>query len=121
MPCIEWKPTESGNVDVFNDTADFYRYFDATPHAEFLFECVKKTIETDLPQEALFLERYDQFKARVETVVEMPASTVDLLFSFLKQNEGTLSKRARTKEFAKLSDGEVAQFEATYAALFLVD
>ena len=119
LPSIEWKPTDGGNVDVLNNTADFYRYFDATPHAEFLFECVQKTIETDLPQEALFLERYDQFKARVESVVEMPASTVDLLFSFLKQNEGALSKRARTKEFARLSDAEVAQFEATYAALFL--
>ena len=26
-----------GNVRVLNDTGDFYRFFDATPHAEFLF------------------------------------------------------------------------------------
>lgn len=38
--------------------ADYYRFFDATPHAEFLYECVRKTIEKDLPREAEFLGRY---------------------------------------------------------------
>ncbi|MDF2365638.1 Fic family protein [Sneathiella sp.] len=120
LPVIEWEPTERMNVRVLNDTDDFYRYFDATPHAEFLFECVQKTIENDLPEEAAFLQRYDQFKSRVETLVEMPASTVDLLFNFLKQNNGRLSKRAREKEFSPLSDEETAKFEAIYQELFEV-
>jgi hypothetical protein len=49
LPVIDWEPTQDGNVHVKNDTADFYRFFDATPHAEFLYACVKKTIEEDLP------------------------------------------------------------------------
>jgi len=48
----------------------------------------------------------------------MPASTVDLLFSFLKQNGGLLSKRERDKEFAPLSQDEVGQVEAIYQELF---
>ncbi|EJK86067.1 hypothetical protein PMI03_01940 [Rhizobium sp. AP16] len=32
LPFIEWRPTVSGNVEVLNDTAAFYRYFDATAH-----------------------------------------------------------------------------------------
>lgn len=119
LPVVEWEPTEKMNVRVLNDTDDFYRYFDATPHAEFLFECVQKTIENDLPEEASFLQRYDQFKSRAEALVEMPASTVDLLFNFLKQNDGRLSKRAREKEFAPLSDEEVGKFEAVYLELFV--
>jgi hypothetical protein len=118
LPLIEWESTEKKNVRVLNDTGDFYKYFDATPHAEFLFECVQKTIESDLPDEAAFLESYDQFKARVETLVEMPASTVDLLFNFLKQNNGVFSKRAREKEFSALTDDEAAQFEEIYRDLF---
>lgn len=118
LPVIEWEPTEKMNVRVLNDTDDFYRYFDATPHAEFLFECVQKTIENDFPEEAAYLERYDRFKSRVEAMIEMPASTVDLLFSFLKQNGGLLSKRARDKEFAPLSQDEVGQVEAIYQELF---
>ncbi|MBS9718220.1 Fic family protein [Pseudohalocynthiibacter aestuariivivens] len=114
LPFVEWEPTEKMNVRVLNDTSDFYKYFDATLHAEFLFECVQKTIEIDLPEEAAFLVRYDQFKSRVEALVEMPASTIDLLFNFLKQNGGQLSRRARNNEFAELTEGEVAQLEVIY-------
>ena len=97
LPVIEWQPTEDGNVRVLNDTGDFYRFFDATPHAEFLYRCVKKTIDEDLPQEAEFLARYDRFRARIETMVDMPERTLDLLFRFLHQNSGALSKRARER------------------------
>ena len=121
LPLVDWKPTAKMNVEVLNDTGDFYRYFDATPHAEFLFECVQRTVEHDLPDEAAFLERYDIFKSRVEAMAEMPASTIDLLFSFLKQNNGQLSKRARTKEFSSLTDNEIEEFEATYQEVFLIE
>lgn len=118
LPVVEWEATEKMNVRVLNDTGDFYRYFDATPHAEFLFECVQKTIEHDLPDEVVFLERYDQFKVQVEAIIDMPTSTVDLLFNFLNQNDGTLSKRAREKEFSALTDEEASQFEGIYRKLF---
>ncbi len=118
LPLIDWEATKANNIRVLNDTADLYRYFDATKHAEFLFECVQKTIDVDLPEEAAYLENYDRFKAQVEALVEMPASTVDLLFSFLKQNEGRLSKRARDKEFLKLTESEVEQIEAIYASVY---
>jgi len=42
-----------------NETIDFYRYFDATLHAEFLYECVQHAIEVDLPSEAKFLMASD--------------------------------------------------------------
>jgi len=113
LPLIEWEPTEKMNVRILNDTGDFYRYFDATLHAELLYECVQKTIEIDLPDEALFLERYDQFKLRVEALLEMPASTIDLLFNFLKQNNGTLSNRARQREFEVLGDEQILKLEKT--------
>lgn len=37
LPIIEWQATPEFNVRVLNDTGNFYRYFDATPHAEFLY------------------------------------------------------------------------------------
>jgi Fic family protein len=118
LPVIQWEPTGDGNVRVLNDTADFYRYFDATPHAEFLYSCVRKTIEEDLPRETDFLGRYDEFRARIEAIVDMPGSTVDLLFRFLQQNKGHLPKRAREEEFAKMTPEEVATAEQAYASLF---
>lgn len=119
LPLIDWEATDKFNVRALNDTADFYRYFDATPHAEFLYSCVKQTIEQDLPQEVAFLERYDQFRSQVEAIVDMPDSLIDLLFRFLQQNNRGLSRRARTKEFAALSDAEAVRIEAIYADIFI--
>ncbi len=119
LPLVEWQPTPKMNVEVLNDTGDFYRYFDATPHAEFLFECVQHTIEHDLPEEATFLERYDLFRTRVEAITEMPASMIDLLFNFLKQNGGQLSKRARSEEFRMLTDDEAEAFATIYQDIFI--
>ncbi len=118
LQVIEWEPTPDGNVRVLNDTADFYRYFDATPHAEFLYSCVRKTIEEDLPRETAFLARYDQFRSRVGALIDMPDRTIDLLFRFLQQNGGKLSERARAGEFARLTDAEIGAVEAGYGELF---
>ena len=103
---------------VLNDTADFYRFFDATPHAEFLYACVRQTIEQDLPNETRFLKNFDWFRAAVETVVDMPDRTLDNLLGFLRQNGGRLSRRAREKEFAALTDEEVRRIEGAYADSF---
>jgi hypothetical protein len=118
LPLIEWETTENFNVRVLNDTDDFYRFFDATPHAEFLYGCIRKTIEEDLPNETAFLRRYDEFRTGVEAIVDMPERTTDLLFRFLRQSGGTLSARARKSEFAKLSDGESAKIERLYEQIF---
>ena len=115
---IQWRPTDSMNVEVLNDTIDYYRYFDATPHVEFLYECVEKTILVDLPEEVKFLEHYDAYEAKVLGLVEMPTSKVDLLFHFLKQNDGKLSKRARENEFKALTEDEVKNIEKAYSESF---
>ncbi|HEY1495184.1 MAG TPA: Fic family protein, partial [Candidatus Solibacter sp.] len=118
LPAIEWEPTPDGNVRVRNDTADFYRFFDATQHAEFLYSCVRRTIEQDLPRETDYLARYDRFRNAIESIVEMPDQTIDLLFRFLRQNSGKLSKRGREHEFAKLTDSEVKAIEEAYDRAF---
>lgn len=118
LPVIKWTPTPDGNVKVLNDTADFYRFFDATPHAEFLYGCVRQTIEQDLPEEAHFLEAFDRFRAGVEAIVDMPERTIDNLLGFLRQNGGRVSKRAREKEFAALTAEEIELIERLYADAF---
>lgn len=119
LPVIEWIETADFNVQVLNDTSDFYRFFDATPHAEFLYDCVGRTIETDLPSEADFLRRFDDFRSGIERIAEMPESTLDLLFRFLRQNDGRLSRRAKEAEFEVLSEDEVRLVEDAYRRSFL--
>ena len=119
LPVVDWEPSENGNVRVLNDTADFYRFFDATPQAEFLYGCVQETVERDLPEEAAFLRRYDRFRGAVSQLVDMPERLSDLLFRFLHQNGGRLSRRRRKREFAALRDDEVAQMETLYHEVFI--
>lgn len=118
LPVIEWEPTQSMNLKVKNDTADWYRYFDATPHVEFLFACVEQTIAKDLPAETDFLKRYDRFAEGINQIVDMPVNLINLLFNFLKQHEGVLSKRALKGEFAELTTAEVNSIQALYAEVF---
>ncbi len=112
---VEWEATERGNVRVVNETDRFYRYFDATAHAEFLYERVKETVEHDLPREVAYLEGFDRFVERVQRLLgDMPHSTVDLLHSFLAQGGGRLSKRAREKEFEMLTPEEAEAVEGLW-------
>ena len=118
LPFIDWRATDTGNVEVLNDTAAFYRYFDATAHAAFLYGCVEQTIAQDLPQEVWFLQAFDQFSQDVQQIVDMPMGEVELLRKFLDQSNGRLSERARAKEFAALTGGEVERIETFYARAF---
>jgi Fic family protein len=115
---IEWKETSNHNVHVINETKDYYRFFDGTKQAEFLFECVKDTVENIIPKEVHYLANYDRFKHFLDEEFEMPDKLVSVLLRFLEQNQGVLSKTARAKEFQQLTDKEVRLIEAEYASIF---
>ncbi len=116
---IKWKHTAKNNVEVLNDTIDYYRYFDATKQAEFLYDCVQDTIENIIPNEVNYLNSFDGMKVYLENTYEMPDKTVAMLIRFLEQNNGQLSKRARTKEFKALTEEEVRDIENKYQEIFL--
>jgi hypothetical protein len=111
MDFIEWRATPQHNVEVLSDTEDLYRYFDATEAAEFLYACVERTVEYDLPHEIDYLRRHDQALRRIMNTVEMPDRVAENLLMFIRQNKGTLPKRRRTGEFKKLTDDEVRMLE----------
>lgn len=75
-------------------------------------------VEEGLPKEAEFLRRYDAFRSRLGMVVDMPDRLSDLLFRFLNQNNGMLSLRDRSKEYAALTDEEVRRIEGIYDDVF---
>jgi Fic family protein len=115
---IQWKETSDHNVEVLNHTIDYYRYFDATAQAEFLYDCVLDTIENIIPAEITYLTQFDEFKKIIDDEFEMPDRLLALLVVFLGQNNGTLSKRAREKEFSALNDQEVQKIETYYREIF---
>lgn len=118
---IEWETSSDKNVKVINETKDFYRYFDATKQAEFLYECVKDTIENIIPEEVGYLRKYDEFKRCLDEVYEMPDNMVSLLITFLEQGNGKLSKRAISNEFSMLNDVEVENIQNEFKRIFSHD
>lgn len=119
LPLVDWRPTRRHNVEVLNDTGDYYRFFDATAHAEFLYKCVEETVTRDLPEEVAYLEGYDEFSRRVqEETADMPERTIALLVRFLRRNDGRLPGEARRGGLSCLSVEEVERVEELYGRCF---
>jgi hypothetical protein len=115
---IQWGETKGHNIEVTNETIDYYRYFDATTQAEFLYDCVNDTIKDIIPNEVAYLISYGNFKQFLDDEFEMPDKMVAQLVRFLEQNDGQLSKRARNKEFKALTDVEVETIHQQYQDFF---
>jgi Fic family protein len=116
---IDWKPSENNNVEVLNDTIDYYRYFDATAQAEFLFYCVNDTLVNIIPNEVEYLKKFDAFKRFIDNRYEMPDNMISLLVGFLEQGNGKLSNRATSNEFNKLTEDEISSIEKQFQSVFL--
>jgi hypothetical protein len=116
---IDWKASENNNVEILNDTIDFYRYFDATAQAEFLFYCVNDTLVNVIPNEVEYLKKFDTFKRFIDNKFEMPDNMISLLVGFLEQGNGKLSKRAKSNEFNKLTVDEISSIEKQFQSVFL--
>ncbi len=118
MKLIDWRPTPARNVEVLNDTLDLYSHFDCTEAAEFLYGCVQRTVDRDLPREIDFLRRHEDAVRHIMDAIEMPDRLAEDLIMFIRQNGGTLPKRRRQREFEKLNDEEVRRLEAIVQEAF---
>ena len=65
--------------------------------------------------------RYDAFRNDLNLIIDMPDRPSDLLFRFLHQNAGALTRSRREREFATLTDGEAARIEGIYREEFTWD
>ena len=111
MRFISWRAPPGGNVEVTNDTSDFYRYYDCTNEAEFLYDSILQTIEFDLPREIDYLKRHDAVVKRIINAFEMPGRTAEEIIMLIRRNGGIFPKKHRKKEFAKLTENEIASLE----------
>jgi len=115
MSGIEYQMDDQQRLTVLNKTASLYRYYDATPQAEYLYEAIAETIRKDLREEIEFLEVFDKAMAAVQKIVDMPNARASLIVRLILQNHGTLSAKKR-RQFAELRDEEVAQIEEAIRA-----
>ncbi|MDR3708155.1 MAG: Fic family protein [Capsulimonadaceae bacterium] len=115
MPAIDWKFTLESAIQVNNNTFDLYRFFDATPQVEYLYERVLDTVRVDFKEELEFLDAFDGALAAIGQVIDMPDRKAALLAKLCLQNGGRLSAKKRSL-FSEITDDEVRRIEVAIAA-----
>ena len=108
---VDWRWAPNEEIVVESDSADLYRYFDATRFAEYLYDRVTDTVRRDLKEELGFVALYDSALAEVKAVLDMPDKKASLFVRVVLENNGKLAKAKRARHFAELSDDEVANLE----------
>lgn len=108
VPC---HTDEDGYLHIEQDTALHYRYPDLTLHAEFIYECIERTLREDWPESLRYLSNFDAIYNAVQGIVDMTSRELRLMTKLLLQNKGELSK-AKRPSFPKLKDEEITRMEA---------
>ncbi|MBJ7417350.1 MAG: Fic family protein [Niveispirillum sp.] len=119
MPYIDWHWRDDGKggfeVAVENDTADLYRYFDATPQVEYLYRCIKEAIEVDLRNELTYVAQFDRGLRALNDLSAMPDRKAQLFVNLVISN-GRIGADKRQRHFPELTDDEVERFEEAVRA-----
>jgi len=110
MQSIDWSHTADNGVVVHNETRDLYRFFDATPQVEYLYDRVADTVRVDFKEELEFLDVYDRAFAAIRQVIDMPDRRAALLAKLCLQNGGRLS-RGKRAQFAEVTGDELNAIE----------
>jgi Fic family protein len=113
VPC---QTDEEGFLHIEQDTVLYYRYPDLTLHAQFIYECVERTLREDWPESLRYLSNFDAIYNAVQAIVDMTSRELRLMTKLLLQNKGELSK-AKRPSFPKLKDEEIARMEAAAGAI----
>ena len=97
-------------VAVTGNDPRFFRFFDATAQALFLYRALERTVEHDLEEEIHYLVSVERARARLKDEIDWPAQSLDLFINMVHQNNGTLSKTKRDRHFTWLTDEERDRF-----------
>lgn len=116
-PCRElWDVMQVGEAEYdfrFKGSLASYRYWDATAQCEFLFDMIREAVETYLPGEIRFLERYDRITRNLNERFDVVQKDMDVLVA-AGISSGRVSANLRKKYRYKVPDGF---FDALEAAL----
>jgi hypothetical protein len=112
---------DAGAVTLTNpaEVEPLWRFPDLTRQVEYLMTVMSRAIEA-LPKELGYLRHYDRARAEVRGVVDLPDQRLNSLMKWLDDGGGKLSNNKR-KQFAELTDVEIADVERAYADGFAED
>lgn len=98
----------------------FFKYFDATEQASFLYKSLKNTVENDLQSEISFLLGFDRARTQLNELFDWPPHSLDLFIRVVYQNNYELSKSKKQSHFEWLNDDEIRKFQEIIKEAFIV-
>lgn len=70
-----------------------------------------------MPNELVLIQRYNEVKKALQHIVDMPDKDINLMITFLHQNNGVFPKRRR-EHFIKLTDDEIVKMQTAFRKIF---
>ena len=95
-----------------------FRFFDATPQAEFLYHALQRTLDEDLPKEIEYLIGFDRAYDQLNQLMDWPRHTLELFIRVVQQNNGKLSSTKRKSHFDWMSEHEIIEAEQVVIQAF---
>lgn len=119
MQRVKYDKAPGGEIIVTNQPAiePYLRYPDLTDHCTYLINTIHATLTDDMPDELLFIRRYDEAKKELQQIVDMPDKKLTNMLMFLHQNKGVFPKRRR-EQFSELTDQEIQQMQDAYRTVY---
>ena len=93
-----------------NDSV-YFKFFDATLQAEFLYHALKRTLEEDLPKEIEYLIGFDHAYNSLNQFMDWPNHSLELFIRVVHQNQYKLSKTKRNSHFDWMNESEIPHAE----------
>ncbi len=106
----EYSPS-TPEVPATGNDAVYFKYFDATEQAEFLYKALERTVEEDLQQEIDFLLGFDRARQKLNQLLDWPNHSLELFIRVVHQNDGKLSRNKRQSHFDWMTEDEVIEAE----------
>lgn len=98
--------------------AVYFRYFDATPQAEFLYRALARTVEEDLEKEIDYLLGFDRAYTALNGMLDWPDHSLELFIRVVRQNDGALSNNKQDSHFQWMKEDEIHRAEQAVNAAF---
>lgn len=109
---------DTPDIPATGNEAVYFRFFDATRQAEFLYRALERTVEHDLQWEIDFLLGFDRACARLNALIDWPGHDLELFIRVVHRNKGELSRSKRKSHFDWMAEEEIAQAEAAVQESF---
>lgn len=106
------------DIPATGNDAVYFRYFDSTHQAEFLYRSLARTVEEDLEREINYLLGFDRAYTALNGLLDWPEHSLELFIRLVQQNKGTLSRTKRDSHFQWMTDEEIRMAEQEVVEAF---